>query len=147
MERGAACFSAFRASIAMTPRDRHKACPCRYGITSIAATVLPGQTSIAESYVIPFTVSGVNSMYQVYAFSTPNSVKVPIALEELGLQYELHSVNVRKGEQKHADFVALNPNGKVPVLRDEERGFTLRSPRRSWSISRSVTARCSRRSR
>lgn len=64
-------------------------------------------------------------MYQVYAFSTPNSVKVPIALEELGLQYELHSVNVRKGEQKHADFVALNPNGKVPVLRDDEHGFTL----------------------
>ncbi|MBJ9673464.1 glutathione S-transferase family protein [Burkholderia gladioli] len=64
-------------------------------------------------------------MYQVYAFSTPNSVKVPIALEELGLQYELHSVNVRKGEQKHPDFIALNPNGKVPVLRDAERGFTL----------------------
>lgn len=53
--------------------------------------MLPGQKSIADSYVIPFTVSGVNSMYQVYAFSTPNSVKVPIALEELGLQYELHS--------------------------------------------------------
>jgi len=64
-------------------------------------------------------------MYQVYAFSTPNSVKVLIALEELGLQYELHAVNVRKGEQKHTDFVALNPNGKVPVLRDNERSFTL----------------------
>lgn len=34
-------------------------------------------------------------------------------------------MNVKKGEQKHADFVALNPNGKVPVLRDDERGFTL----------------------
>jgi GSH-dependent disulfide-bond oxidoreductase len=64
-------------------------------------------------------------MYQVYAFSTPNSVKVPIALEELGLQYELHAVNVRKGEQKRADFVALNQNAKVPVLRDDERSFTL----------------------
>lgn len=64
-------------------------------------------------------------MYQVYAFATPNSVKVPIALEELGLHYELHAVNVRKGEQKHPDFAALNPNAKVPVLRDDERGFTL----------------------
>lgn len=64
-------------------------------------------------------------MYQVYAFSTPNSVKVPIALEELGQPYELHAVNVRKGEQKHADFVALNQNAKVPVLRDRERGFSL----------------------
>ncbi|MDR5837069.1 glutathione binding-like protein [Caballeronia sp. LZ034LL] len=64
-------------------------------------------------------------MYHVYAFATPNSVKVPIALEELGLQYELHPVNVRKGEQKHADFVAMNLNGKVPVLRDSEMSFTL----------------------
>ena len=55
---------------------------------------------------------------QVYAFSTPNSVKVPIALEELQLPYELKSVNVRKGEQKNADFLSLNPNGKVPVLID-----------------------------
>jgi GSH-dependent disulfide-bond oxidoreductase len=56
---------------------------------------------------------------QVYAFSTPNSVKVPIALEELQLAYELKSVNVRKGEQKNADFLSLNPNGKVPVLIDD----------------------------
>jgi GSH-dependent disulfide-bond oxidoreductase len=51
---------------------------------------------------------------QVYAFSTPNSVKVPIALEELRLPYELKSVNVRK----KAGFLSLNPNGKVPVLID-----------------------------
>lgn len=57
-------------------------------------------------------------MIQVYAFSTPNSVKVPIALEELGLEYTLMGVNVRKGEQKEPDFRALNPNAKVPVLVD-----------------------------
>jgi GSH-dependent disulfide-bond oxidoreductase len=57
-------------------------------------------------------------MITVFAFSTPNSVRVPIALEELGLEYELKSVNVRKGEQKQADFLALNPNGKVPVIVD-----------------------------
>ncbi|TDV23322.1 GST-like protein [Paraburkholderia caballeronis] len=64
-------------------------------------------------------------MYHVFAFATPNSVKVPIALEELGLDYELHAVNVRKGEQKRDDFVALNPNGKVPVLTDTHRTFVL----------------------
>jgi GSH-dependent disulfide-bond oxidoreductase len=58
---------------------------------------------------------------QVYAFSTPNSVKVPIALEELGIAYELKSVNVRKGEQKNTDFLSLNPNGKVPVLIDSSK--------------------------
>ncbi len=57
-------------------------------------------------------------MIDIFAFATPNSVKVPIALEELGLDYALHSINVRKGEQKTPDFVALNPNAKVPVLID-----------------------------
>ncbi|ORM72125.1 glutathione S-transferase family protein [Pantoea rwandensis] len=59
-------------------------------------------------------------MIDIYAFATPNSIKVPVALEELGLEYGLHAVNVRKGEQKAAKFLALNPNGKVPVLVDTE---------------------------
>lgn len=59
-------------------------------------------------------------MIDVYAFATPNSIKVPIALEELGLPYALHGINVRRGEQKAPDFVALNPNAKVPVLIDPE---------------------------
>jgi GSH-dependent disulfide-bond oxidoreductase len=57
---------------------------------------------------------------KVYAFVTPNSVRVPIALEELGLEYELNAVNVRRGEQKRPEFLTLNPNGKVPVLVDSE---------------------------
>ena len=59
-------------------------------------------------------------MLDVYAFATPNSIKVPIALEELGLDYALHAVNIRKGEQKLPDFIALNPNAKVPVLVDND---------------------------
>jgi GST-like protein len=57
-------------------------------------------------------------MLEVYGFATPNSIKVPVALEELGFDYALHSVNVRKGEQKAPAFVGLNPNAKVPVLVD-----------------------------
>lgn len=57
-------------------------------------------------------------MIDVYAFSTPNSLKVPLALEELDLDYALHSVNIRTGGQKTPDFIALNPNAKVPVLVD-----------------------------
>jgi len=57
-------------------------------------------------------------MFDLYAFATPNSIKVPIALEELGLDYALHAVNVRKGEQHAPAFLALNPNAKVPVLVD-----------------------------
>ncbi|MGL4314104.1 MAG: glutathione S-transferase family protein [Sphingomonas sp.] len=57
-------------------------------------------------------------MIKIYAFSTPNSVKVPIALEEMGLDYTLEPINIRQGAQKSPDFVALNANGKVPVLVD-----------------------------
>lgn len=57
-------------------------------------------------------------MLIVHAFATPNSVKVPIALEELGLDYQLLPVNIRQGEQKHEAFIALNANAKVPVLVD-----------------------------
>jgi len=44
----------------------------------------------------------------------------PIALEELGLDYALLAINVRKGEQKAPDFVTLSPNAKVPVLVDRD---------------------------
>ncbi|WP_042882840.1 glutathione S-transferase family protein [Cupriavidus necator] len=64
-------------------------------------------------------------MYTVYAFSTPNSVKVPIALEELGVPYQLNPVNLRAGEQKSEEFLDLNPNGKVPVLVDTDRTLVL----------------------
>ena len=59
-------------------------------------------------------------MIDVYAFATPNSVKVPIGLEEMGLAYTLHAVNIRKGEQKEPAFLARNPNGKVPVMVDAD---------------------------
>ncbi len=59
-------------------------------------------------------------MLDLYAFSTPNSARIPIALEEMGLAYRLHSINVRKGEQKSPEHLARNPNGKVPVLVDSE---------------------------
>lgn len=59
-------------------------------------------------------------MLIVHAFATPNSVKVPIALEELGLDYQLQPINIRQGEQKHQAFVALNANAKVPVLVDPD---------------------------
>ncbi|MDX2235325.1 MAG: glutathione S-transferase N-terminal domain-containing protein [Hyphomonadaceae bacterium] len=59
-------------------------------------------------------------MIDVYAFATPNSVKVPIALEELGLAYALHSVNIRTGDHKAPAFLALNANAKVPVIVDRD---------------------------
>ena len=59
-------------------------------------------------------------MLKLYAFATPNNLKPVIMLEELGLEYELQSVNIRQGEQKADALQKLNPNAKVPVLVDPE---------------------------
>lgn len=61
------------------------------------------------------------TVYKVYAFATPNSIKAVIGLEEMGIEYGIAGINVRKGEQKTSAYLALNPNGKVPVLVDEDR--------------------------
>ena len=59
-------------------------------------------------------------MIDLYAWATPNSIKVPILLEELGLAYALKPINIRQGEQKKPDYLKLNPNGKVPVIVDHD---------------------------
>ena len=55
---------------------------------------------------------------QLYSFPTPNGVKVSIALEETGLPYEAHAVNITKNESWTPEFLSLNPNGKIPAIID-----------------------------
>ncbi len=55
---------------------------------------------------------------QLYSFPTPNGVKVSIALEEAGLPYEAHAINILKNESWTPEFLALNPNGKIPAILD-----------------------------
>jgi GST-like protein len=55
---------------------------------------------------------------QLYSFPTPNGVKVSIALEEAGLAYEAHAVNIGKNESWSEEFLSLNPNGKIPAILD-----------------------------
>jgi GSH-dependent disulfide-bond oxidoreductase len=55
---------------------------------------------------------------QLYSFPTPNGVKVSIALEEIGLPYEPHAVDIAKNESWTPEFLALNPNGKIPAIVD-----------------------------
>jgi GST-like protein len=53
-----------------------------------------------------------------YYHPSPNPAKVALFLEESGVPYELVPVDTRKGEQHHADYKAINPNGKTPALTD-----------------------------
>ena len=55
---------------------------------------------------------------QLYSFPTPNGVKVAIALEEMGLEYEAHAVHIMKNETWNPEFLSLNPNGKIPAIID-----------------------------
>lgn len=59
-------------------------------------------------------------MIDLYSAATPNGHKVSIALEELALPYELHTLDLLKGTQKEAWFLALNPNGRIPAIVDRE---------------------------
>ncbi|MGH8157344.1 MAG: glutathione S-transferase N-terminal domain-containing protein [Rhodanobacter sp.] len=55
---------------------------------------------------------------QLYSLNTPNGVKVSIMLEETGLPYEPHLVDIMKGESQAPAFLSLNPNGKIPAIID-----------------------------
>lgn len=57
---------------------------------------------------------------QLYSFPTPNGVKASIALEELGLPYEAHAINIMRDDQKTPEFLDLNPNGKIPAMIDPD---------------------------
>ncbi len=56
-------------------------------------------------------------LIQLYSFQTPNGVKIPIALEEMGLAYEAHSINLTD-DVRSAEFLSLNPNNKIPAIID-----------------------------
>jgi GST-like protein len=57
-------------------------------------------------------------MIELYTHATPNGHKVSIMLEELGLPYRIHLVDLLKGEQMLPEFLAINPNNKIPAIVD-----------------------------
>ena len=59
-------------------------------------------------------------MIELYTSATPNGYKVSIMLEETGLEYEVHEINLAKLEQKTPEFLAMNPNGRIPVIVDHD---------------------------
>lgn len=59
-------------------------------------------------------------MIDLYTWATPNGRKASIMLEEVGLEYTVHEVNIGKDEQHHPDFLAINPNNKIPAIVDSD---------------------------
>lgn len=61
-------------------------------------------------------------MIDLYTWPTPNGRKVSIALEEFGLEYAAHAVNLQKDEQFAPEFLAISPNNKIPAIVDRSNG-------------------------
>jgi GST-like protein len=59
-------------------------------------------------------------MIQLYTWSTPNGRKVSIMLEELALPYETHAINIGKDDQFTPEYIAINPNSKIPSIVDPD---------------------------
>lgn len=59
-------------------------------------------------------------MIDLYTAATPNGHKVSIALEEMNLPYEVHALSLTRGDQKRPEFLAINPNGRIPAIVDRE---------------------------
>ena len=57
-------------------------------------------------------------LIQLYTMNTPDGQQVSLCLEEMGLAYEPHTINILENEQFDADYLRLSPNGKIPALLD-----------------------------
>ena len=59
-------------------------------------------------------------MIELYTSPTPNGYKASVTLEELELPYNVHAVDLQSGEQKTPEFLAINPNGRIPAIIDPD---------------------------
>lgn len=59
-------------------------------------------------------------MIDLYTWTTPNGLKIPIALEEMGLAYRLHPVDIGQSQQFAPDFLGISPNNKIPAIIDQD---------------------------
>ena len=59
-------------------------------------------------------------MIDIYSWPTPNGHKIHIMLEETGLPYRVHGVNIRTGDQFKPEFLAISPNNRIPAIVDRE---------------------------
>jgi GST-like protein len=64
-------------------------------------------------------------MIDLYTWTTPNGRKVSIALEELGLPYQVHAIDISKDEQFAPDFLKISPNNRIPAIVDRDTNFSL----------------------
>jgi GST-like protein len=82
----------------------------------------PGQGSLRN---LSSTNAGTNTVIDLYTWTTPNGRKVSIALEELGLPYAAHAVDIGRDEQFKSEFLKISPNNRIPAIVDRNNGMSL----------------------
>ena len=74
---------------------------------------------------MPFPQNKDSPVIDLYTWTTPNGRKVSIALEELGLPYTAHAIDISKDEQFQPDFLKIAPNNRIPAIVDRDNGMSL----------------------
>jgi len=64
-------------------------------------------------------------MIDLYTWTTPNGRKVSILLEELGVEYAVHPIDIERGDQRTPGFLEISPNNKIPAIIDQDNGLKL----------------------
>jgi glutathione S-transferase len=70
-----------------------------------------------------FKSTGTPAVIDLYTWTTPNGRKASIALEELGLPYTVHPIDIGKDEQYKPEFLKISPNNRIPAIVDRENGL------------------------
>src|SRR5215475_13066455 len=97
----------------MRPRGRPWTLPRRR-----AARLHRYETAMVDTACRPWRTG--STMIDLYTAPTPNGHKASITLEELGIPYEVHIVNLMAGDQRKPEFLAINPNGRIPAIVDRD---------------------------
>src|SRR6201996_258844 len=93
------------------------------------ATALPGTAgeygSLTKFTIIHFNQHRTRTVIDLYTWTTPNGRKASIALEEMGLPYTVHPVDIGKDEQFKPEFLKISPNNRIPAIVDRDNGLSL----------------------
>ena len=79
----------------------------------------------AEGRLVVIAAIRTTIMIDLYTWTTPNGRKISIALEELGLPYTAHAVDIGKDEQFKPEFLKISPNNRIPAIVDRDNGMSL----------------------
>src|SRR3569623_1921981 len=99
--------------------EPHCACPPAFLRGEVSLQPLHGRVKSRKLPLPPhpFQHSG---MIELYSWTTPNGHKIHIMLEETGLPYRVHRINLGAKEQPRPEYLKINPNGKIPAIEDTD---------------------------